>query len=136
MMSKLILVLLFAAVLPAHAADLTIRVDGVANAEGNIKVAIFNSADTFLAKPVGGAEAPAREGSVQMTVKNLPAGEYALAVYHDANNNGKMDRNMMGMPTEDYAFSNNALGKRGAPRYEDARFALPEAGAAAVVNLR
>jgi uncharacterized protein (DUF2141 family) len=43
---------------------------------------------------------------------------------------------MVGMPTEDYAFSNNAVGKRGAPRYEDARIALPAAGAVATVNLR
>jgi uncharacterized protein (DUF2141 family) len=47
-----------------------------------------------------------------------------------------MDRNMVGMPTEDYAFSNNAMGKRGAPRFEDARIVLPEIGATATVNLR
>lgn len=135
-MSRLILALLFAAALPCHAADLTIRIDGVAGADGDIKLAIYNSAESFLAKPLRGLAAPAREGSVELTVADLPAGDYAFVIYHDANNNGKMDRNAMGMPTEDYAFSNNAMGKRGAPRFEEARIALPEGGATATVSLR
>ncbi|MRW83000.1 DUF2141 domain-containing protein [Pseudoduganella sp. FT26W] len=135
-MSKLILAVLFAAALPATAADLTIHIDGVASAEGDIKVAIYNSADTFLGKPLRGVAAPARAGAVELKVTDLPTGEYAFAVYHDANGNGEMDRNMVGLPTEDYAFSNNALGKRGAPRFEDARIVLPESGATATVNLR
>ncbi|MYM80947.1 DUF2141 domain-containing protein [Duganella sp. FT50W] len=135
-MYRLIIALLFAAALPSHAADLTIRVDGVASVDGDVKVAIYNSAETFLAKPVGATAAPARQGTVELKVSDLPAGDYAFAVYHDANNNGKMDLNMMGIPTEDYGFSNNAMGKRGAPRYEDARIVLPEAGATATVNLR
>jgi uncharacterized protein (DUF2141 family) len=135
-MSKLILAVLLAAALPTFAADLAIRVDGVSGAEGSIRVAVFNSADTFLAKPLRGVEAPAQAGTVKVLVTDLPAGDYAFAVYHDANGNGKMDRNTMGMPTEDYAFSNNALGKGGAPRYEAARIVLPQAGTTAIVNLR
>lgn len=135
-MSKLMLALLFAATFPCHAADLAIRIDGVAGADGDIKVAVYNSAETFPGKPLRGAVAQAHEGTVQLTVAGLPAGDYASVVFHDANNNGKMDRNEMGVPTEDYAFSNNAMGKRGVPRFEDARIVLPESGATAVVNLR
>jgi uncharacterized protein (DUF2141 family) len=135
-MNKLMLALLFAATLPAYAADLTIRIDGVASADGDIKIALYNSADGFLSKSVRGLQAPAHTGTVEVKVADLPPGDYAFAVYHDANGNGKMDRNMVGMPTEDYAFSNNAVGKRGAPRYEDARIVLPAAGAVVTVNLR
>ena len=139
-MSKLMLALLsaatFSATFSAHASDLTIRIDGVASADGDVKIALYNSADTFLAKPLRGVQAPAHAGTVEVKVADLPPGDYAFAVYHDANGNGKMDRNMVGMPTEDYAFSNNAMGKRGAPRYEDARIALPAEGATATVSLR
>jgi len=135
-MSRLMFALLFAAAAPAFAADLTIDIDGVASADGQVMVAVFNSADTFLVKPVRSAAVPAHEGTVQLQVNDLPAGDYAFAVYHDANGNGKMDRNSVGMPTEDYAFSNNAFGKRGAPSFEDARIALPAAGATTRVNLR
>jgi uncharacterized protein (DUF2141 family) len=135
-MSKLILASLLAACFSAQAADLTIHVDGVASAEGHVMVAVYNSADTFLTAPLRAVQAPAKNGMVEVKVADLPAGDYAFAVYHDANANGKMDRNMVGMPTEDYAFSNNAFGKRGAPRFEDARIALPADGAVTAVNLR
>jgi uncharacterized protein (DUF2141 family) len=133
-MSRLTFALLFAAA-PSFAANLTINIDGVANAEGQVMVAIFNSADSFLAKPVRSAAAPAHKGTVQLQLTDLPAGDYAFAVYHDANGNGQLDRNSVGMPTEDYAFSNNAFGKRGAPSFQEARIALPAQGATASVNL-
>ncbi|MYM22061.1 DUF2141 domain-containing protein [Duganella sp. FT135W] len=135
-MSRLMIALLFAAAAPSFAADLTINIDGVSSAEGQVMVAVFNSADTFPAKPLRAAAVPAHEGTVQLQVTDLPAGDYALAVYHDANGNGKMDRNSVGMPTEDFAFSNNAFGKRGAPSFEDARIVLPASGATTRVNLR
>ena len=68
-------------------------------------------------------------------LRDLPAGDYAFAVFHDANSNGKLDKNMLGMPTEDYAFSNNALGKMGPPSFEQARISLPAAGATVRVTL-
>jgi uncharacterized protein (DUF2141 family) len=120
----------------ACAADLTIAVDGVANAEGQVMVALYNTADTFLAKPYRAVMTPAKAGTVKLQIKELPAGEYAFAIYHDANNNGKMDVNAVGMPVEDYAFSNNAMGKRGAPSFQDARFELPAGGVTVGVNLR
>jgi len=137
-MSKLMFAALFAALcaaLPAFAADLTIDVEGVASADGQVRVAVFNSADTFPVKPMRALAAPAHEGKVRLVVADLPAGDYAFAVYHDANGNGKLDRNTVGMPTEDYAFSNNAMGKRGAPGFDDARVVLPAGGASVGVNL-
>jgi uncharacterized protein (DUF2141 family) len=120
----------------AGAADLTITVEGVASADGQVLVALYNSAETFRGKPYLARMAPASAGAVKLEVKQLPAGDYAFAVYHDANGNGKLDLNAVGMPVEDYAFSNNAMGNRGAPSYEDARFWVPAGGAAASVNLR
>jgi uncharacterized protein (DUF2141 family) len=40
------------------------------------------------------------------------------------------------MPTEDYAFSNNAVGQMGPPSYDSARFAIPAAGATVRVSLK
>jgi len=71
-----------------------------------------------------------------MRFLDLPEGEYAIAVYHDANGNGKMDSNLMGIPTEDYAFSNNAVGKMGPPSYDQAKFALPAAGSTVRLTLK
>jgi uncharacterized protein (DUF2141 family) len=121
---------------PAGAADLTIHVDDVKAAGGTIQVALYNSADTFM-KTVAGLCKTAAAGRANMVVlKDLPAGEYAFALFHDANSNEKLDKNMFGIPTEDYAFSNNALGKMGPPTYDSARFTLPAAGATVRVSLR
>ncbi|SEN79534.1 Uncharacterized conserved protein, DUF2141 family [Duganella sp. CF517] len=120
----------------AGAADLTITVEGVASADGRVMVALYNSAGTFRGKPYLARMTPASAGAVTLELKELPAGDYAFAVYHDANGNGKLDLNALGMPVEDYAFSNNAMGNRGAPAYEDARFQVPAGGAAVNVNLR
>jgi len=129
------LALLFATA-AASAADLTITVEGVSSADGRLMVALYNSAETFRVTPYSARMAPASPGAVTVEVKGLPAGDYAFAVYHDANGNGKLDLNAVGMPVEDYAFSNNALGNRSAPSYEAARFQVPAGGAAVSVNLR
>jgi uncharacterized protein (DUF2141 family) len=113
----------------AGAADLTIHVDDLKDAGGNIEVALFNSAGTFMKSAVANGSTPARAAASTVVLKDLPAGEYAFAVFHDVNSNGKLDKNVFGIPTEDYAFSNNALGKMGPPTFEQARFTLPAAGA-------
>ncbi len=120
----------------AGAADLTIHIDDVKAGGGSIKVAVYSSADTFLKSPAGSGSAVAERDSVTVVLKDLPAGEYAFVLFHDANSNDKLDRNPLGIPTEDYAFSNNALGKMGPPSFEQARFALPAAGASMRVSLR
>lgn len=120
----------------ASAGDLTITVEGVSSADGRLMVALYNSAETFRGKPYRARMAAASAGAVTLQVKDMPAGDYAFAVYHDANGNGKLDLNAVGMPVEDYAFSNNAMGNRSAPAYEDARFQVPPGGAAVSVNLR
>jgi uncharacterized protein (DUF2141 family) len=120
----------------AGAADLTIRIDDVKAAAGTVMVAVFNSEGSFLKAPAKGSGAPAVQNGTTIVIKDLPEGEYAFAVYHDANGNGKMDKNLLGIPTEDYAFSNNAMGKMGPPNFASAKFTLPAAGAEQRVSLK
>lgn len=120
----------------ASAADLTVHIDDVKSTDGNVTVAVFNSAGTFLKQPLKATGAPAALKGNVLTIKDLPEGEYAFVVLHDTNGNNKMDSNLIGIPTEDYAFSNNALGKMGPPSYDSAKFALPSAGATVRVSLK
>ena len=120
----------------AGAADLTIQVDDVKSGAGSLMVALFNSEGSFLKAPVKASATPAAPNLTMVVFTDLPEGEYAFALYHDANANGKMDKNVFGIPTEDYAFSNNALGKMGPPSYASAKFALPAAGASLRVSLK
>jgi uncharacterized protein (DUF2141 family) len=120
----------------AHAGDLTIRVDDVNKAEGQVMVALYDSAGNFLKRSVQAGAAPATAGTTTVVLKDLPPGEYGIALYHDANGNGKMDRNAMGIPSEPYAFSNNALGMMGPPSFDQAKFTVPRAGTTVTVSLR
>lgn len=59
---------------------------------------------------------------------DLPDGVYAFAVYQDLNENGKLDRKKFGIPAEPFAFSNDALGKFGPPKFSEASFELKSGG--------
>lgn len=119
-----------------HAADLVIRVDNVRNADGQVKVALYDSADAFLKRPLRVADAPASAGATTVVIKDVAPGDYGFAVFHDANGNGSMDRNLMGMPLEPYGFSRDARPNMGPPAFEAARFALPATGLDTSVTLR
>ncbi|MCX7207452.1 MAG: DUF2141 domain-containing protein [Proteobacteria bacterium] len=117
-----------------QAADLTIQLNDVKPLGGKVMVAIYNSAEQFLKKPFRGQVVTADEKVI--LIKDLPAGDYALAVFHDVNENGKMDINTSGIPLEGYAFGNNAEGKMGPPSFDAAKISLPEAGLSTQVSLK
>ncbi len=51
-------------------------------------------------------------------------GAYAVAVHHDANSNGKVDANFLGIPKEGYGVSNDPRPRFRAPRFDEARVAI------------
>lgn len=66
-------------------------------------------------------------GPVMMiTFADIPAGDHAIKAFHDVNDNGKLDTNWMGIPTEPYGFSNNAMGTFGPPSFQQASFGVKQ----------
>ena len=61
------------------------------------------------------------QDSTQLSTE-IPDGEYAIAFFIDANGNKKLDKNFLGIPKEQYGFSNNAMGTLSAPTFEQAKF--------------
>ncbi|MCZ7687277.1 MAG: DUF2141 domain-containing protein [Sandaracinaceae bacterium] len=55
-----------------------------------------------------------------------PGAQYAVAAFHDENGNDDLDRGVFGIPTEGTGASNDARGFMGPPRWEHARFVLPD----------
>ncbi|KAK0343255.1 hypothetical protein LTR94_019098, partial [Friedmanniomyces endolithicus] len=107
---------------PAFAADLTIVFPDAA-AEGRIMVAVFDSAEAYQAgRPVKAAQLDAAAGETRVTFDDLPDGDYAVRAFHDLNADGRMNTNPFGMPTEPFAFSNNAVGNMGPASWDRARF--------------
>ena len=108
----------------AQNVKLTIAVSGLKNNSGTLKGGLYNSDGTFLKTTYKSVASKIKDNKAMVTFDNLPAGEYAISTYHDENNNGKLDKNMMGIPSEDYAASNNAKGFMGPPAYKDAKFVI------------
>ena len=77
----------------------------------------------------------ARKGTITVVLKDLPGGDYAVAAFHDENGNGERDRNVLGMPTEGYAFGNDAIGRMGPPTFEDAAVTVGEEPATASASM-
>jgi len=115
--------LLLGATALASAANLTVTVKDVRNANGSVLIAVydlsgFGKPELAKAKQKAGANA----GEVKFVFQGLPAGKYAVAAFHDENGNGKLDRNSLGVPTEGYGFSNDAQGTTGPPNFNQAAF--------------
>ena len=109
-------------------ADLEVELRGIHSAEGHALVALHRDtpgADfPSDASAVANAAAPAATDGVVVVFRDLPAGEYAVAAFHDANGDGELNANFVGMPTECYGFSNDARGFMGPPSFDDAAFSL------------
>ena len=131
--------LLFSALLAAcagtSAANIEVRVTGVVAGKGKVAVAVCDK-DTFLKDCKYSAKAPAKDGENVITVKDVPAGTWAVLSYQDENDNGELDRNIVGIPKENYGFSRDARGRFGPPSFEDAAFTVSGDTATAAVKLR
>lgn len=110
----------------ANAADLTIEWTGLRSQAGEVRIAIWDSAETFQkdAQVFAAIRVRARAGAQRVTLTGLPEGSYAIAAFHDENQNGKLDTNLIGIPTEATAFSNNAAANFGPPKFEAAKLVL------------
>jgi uncharacterized protein (DUF2141 family) len=106
---------------------LKISVSNVNQEGGNIGVLVFNSDKGWPEDRTAALKdiiVPAHPGTVVVSIPNLPAGDYAVAVLHDVNQNHKMDRNWMSKPKEQWAMSNNPHALIKAPSYSTAKFHL------------
>lgn len=119
----------------AGAAAIEVRVQGVTSDKGTVRVAICDKA-TFLKDCPYSASAPAQPGETVVTVNDVPPGSWAVLSFQDENDNGKLDRNALGMPKERYAFSRDARGRFGPPSFEDAAFVLRDEKAVSYIKLR
>jgi uncharacterized protein (DUF2141 family) len=104
-----------------------IAIDGFDSDKGQVLVALFRSADGFpgnVKKAAMSRAVKIKNRHATVIFANVPAGEFAIAVHHDADGNFKMATNWMNAPTEAYGASRNARRRFGPPRYKDARLTL------------
>jgi len=106
-------------------ARLIISVDGVRAAQGYIVASLYGpDRRRFLAdhQEMVSWKIPAQAGSTTLCIYLPQPGPYEVAVFHDANANGRVDRDLIGRPREAYGFSNNVRPVLHKPSMESARF--------------
>lgn len=106
---------------------LTLAFEGIKAPKGAIMVALYDSEAAFDGsggKPVRVTAVPATETRVQAEIRGLVPGRYGVKAFHDLDGDGKMGTNPFGMPTEPFAFSNNATGMMGPAKWSEAAFAV------------
>ena len=103
---------------------LSVKISGFPSDKGKAMIAVYNKAEQFPeGKRIHEAVVEVKNGEAHLSIP-LERGKYALAVFHDANNNKKLDKNILGIPTESYGFSRNAKASFSAPSFSDAAFDL------------
>ena len=108
----------------ANASDLTINIEGIKDAGGTIMLGLFDEASYNGDGAVNGADLVVAGDTVTVTFDGLEPGEYAVRLFHDVNDDGEMNTNPFGMPTEPYAFSNDARGRFGPAKWNAAKFTV------------
>lgn len=77
-----------------------------------------------------------RKGEAKAFFDDAPYGEYAIALFHDEDNDGKLAYGALGIPKEGYGFSNDARGRFGPPSFDKARFKLDSAEKAVSIKVK
>jgi uncharacterized protein (DUF2141 family) len=100
------------------AQNLTVRIENADIGKGHLMVGVFNSESDFPNKTFRDQRITITERTMEIIFPNLPTGRYAVSVYQDSNDNGKLDTLLFGIPKEKYGFSNDVR----LPNYEKCIF--------------
>ena len=103
---------------------LSVAVDGIRNDAGSVRCGLYASADGFRepGREMRGAVAPIKNGQATCLFNSVPAGTYAVAVFHAEHNETQMETGLFGKPKQGYGFSNNPSSTFGPPSFNSAAF--------------
>ena len=117
----LLLILLTAFNKVGHLHTLYVKIDNIVLKKGTLYIAIYANKDNFLKNPFMKIRIKVQSSKINCEFKNVPDGEYSMAIFQDLNENKKLDK-ILFMPIEPYGFSGNGKGSIGTPTYENTKF--------------
>ncbi|MGM0533879.1 MAG: DUF2141 domain-containing protein [Campylobacterota bacterium] len=107
-----------------------VKILNINNSTGAVACALFKSPEgfphDFMHSAINIMMIKIQDTKARCSFLDIPPGNYALAVIHDENMNGKLDTSWLGIPKEGYGFSSGAKASTGAPSFEAASFSYNE----------
>ncbi|WP_428376558.1 DUF2141 domain-containing protein [Lichenicoccus sp.] len=119
----------------ARAATVQVVVDGVRDARGHVRIGVCTKPEFLGENCRYHALVAARPGSVTATIDKIVPGTYAVAVYQDIDDLGRLKRNFFGVPREDVGFSRDPPLGLGPPGFDASDISIGDAGGRIVVRL-
>ena len=122
----------------AETASVTVKVSALVSTSSTVKLYFYNTRAGFLKSGKWVFSKSVKpEGKREITLPvDLPKGEWAVAITQDMNNNDKVDKNFLGIPTEPYAFSNNIRPTVAAPDFDECKFRVDGPGQVVSIVLK
>lgn len=105
-----------------NSGNLTVNIGGLKNQRGQICFSLFDSSKGFPGDKKRALQAKCvkmKDASAPFNVGSLKAGSYAVAIFHDVNGDGTLNRNPVGIPIEGFGFSGNPRIITGPPKFSD-----------------
>ena len=94
--------------------------------EGNIFYGVYDDTDPSVFLELGEQRkveaVEITSNPMRVEIDSLPAGTYAISIFHDIDSDGKMDKNFIGYPKEPFGFSQNYKPMFRAPKFKEAQF--------------
>ncbi|MDQ2772348.1 MAG: DUF2141 domain-containing protein [Bacteroidota bacterium] len=131
-------VLLGAAAPAADTQSVTVRVSALVSTSSTVKLYFYNTPAGFLKSgkwAFSRSVKPEGKSEIALSI-DLPRGEWAVSLTQDLNNNNKIDKNFLGIPTEPYAFSNNVRPTIAAPGFDECKFMVDGPGQIISIRLK
>ena len=105
--------------------NVLIEVSGFKNTRGTLNCRLFTKAADFPdGEGIVTLRVPITGPNTSCSFSNVEPDKYAIAVVHDENGNGKLDKNFVGVPSEGYGVSNNKTYALTAPKWNESIFTL------------
>ena len=123
-------VVLFSSATGKAQGKITVQISNLKTNEGLVRLCLFDNAAAFggKGKPVQCVAASIANKNAVATFDQVPAGTYAVSVFHDVNKNNKLDLNILGIPKEGYGASQNKLPFAAAPVFKENQFTIQNGG--------
>lgn len=119
-------------------ATITVVLKGL-KVQGTVYVSLYDKDNGFPTKSQNAFKNDMKKVSAateKIVFTDIPYGEIAVSVWHDENDNGKMETSLIGIPKEGLGVSNDAKGKMGPPKFKDAKFKVEKEAQTVEINIK